>query len=431
MFETLVWTTAALCLIGILHAYFTYKDVFHPVLIIMPMSAFIYVAMPLYLAKDGALWSYVTLEQATWAQTIVLVALSCMLAGLNAGSAVRARLASPATYDQRKLHRGAYIIGGVGLAAWAYAVRNAGGIASVFGQAKGIGWSEFGFIREAAYLIIVALLLLMSPQGFAPRDKKWLAAVVVLSLPYLMQGLLGAQRGPTFLIMVTLGASWYLARGVRPSLPFMFGAGAALGALLLILVTNRDNIHLGSDKEITTDVSGLFEATEANEYIFGVGCMVAATEEGRFFWGKRYAAQILVRPIPRQIWPNKYEDFGVPELLQNAGVAGPGLAVIMGWEEIPGAAAAMVADVWVEFSWLTFPFLFGVGYWYGSTWRKAVSAGGGPWITQYMVLMLLSIYMVSQSGEAVIFRLLILSAPTWWVWKKSRIPYGSMQQLAA
>jgi hypothetical protein len=422
MFDSLVWATAALCLAGILYAYFVYKDVFHPAVIIMSMSAFIYVAMPLYLSRDGALWSYVTMEQATWAHTLVLIALACLLAGLIVGSTTSARPAPPAFYDQVRLHNGAYAIGAVGLAAWAYAVRNAGGITAVFGRAKGIGWSEFGFIREAAYLLIVALLLLMSPQGFAPRNRKWLAAVVIFSIPYLMQGLLGAQRGPTFLIMVTLGASWYFARGTRPSLPLMLGAGAALGALLLILVTNRDRIHLGSDQEITTDVSGLFEANEANEYIFGVGCMVAANEEGRFFWGKRYAAQVLVRPIPRQIWPNKYEDFGVPELLVNAGVAGPGLSAIMGWSEVPGAAAAMVADVWVEFSWLTFPFMFGIGFWYASTWRKAVAAGGGPWITQYMVLMLLSIYMVSQSGEAVIFRLVILSLPTWWVWNKSRIP---------
>lgn len=421
MFENLVWATAALCLLGTLQAYFAYKDVFHPAIILLPMSAFMYGVMPLQLVSEGSLWTYVTVEQATWGQSIILGALACLLAGLHVGSAARSRISSPVSYDQRRLHHGAYIIGGVGLSAWAYVIRNSGGITEVFGRAKGIGWSEFGFIREAAYLIIVALLLLMSPQGFSPRNKKWLAAVVVLSIPYLIQGLLGAQRGPTFLIMVTLGASSYLARGKRPSLPFMLGAGIALGALLLILVTNRDRIHLGSEEEITTDVSGNFKANEAHEYIFGIGCMVAATEEGRFFWGKRYAAQVLVRPIPKQIWPNKYEDFGVPELLQNAGVAGPGLANIMGWGEVPGAAAAMVADIWVEFSWFTFPVMFFIGYWYASTWRKAVSAGGGPWITQYTVLMLLSIYMVSQSGEAVIFRMLILSFPTWWVWNKSRI----------
>lgn len=421
MFETLIWATAALCIGGALQAYWAYKDVFHPAVIILAMSAFIYVLMPFELHRDGTLWNYVTLEQATWAHSIVLAALLCLLIGLHIGSAVRPLPQSAFDYDQRTLHRGAYITGAVGLAAWAYAVRNAGGVTAVFGRAKGMGWSEFGFIREAAYLIIVALLLLMSPQGFAPRNKLWLAAILVLSLPHTMQGLLGAQRGPTFLIFVTLGASWYLARGKRPSLPLMFGAGAALGLLMLILVTNRGRIHLGTEEELSTDVSGFFEANEANEYIFGVGCMVAATEEGRFFWGKRYAAQVLVRPVPRQIWPNKYEDFGVPELLMNAGVAGPGLSTIMGWQEMPGAAAAMVADVWVEFSWFTFPFMVAIGYWYGSTWRKAVTAGG-PWITQYTILMLLSIYMVSQSGEAVIFRLLILSVPTWWVWNKSRMP---------
>ena len=85
MFENLVWATAVLCLLGVFYAYITYKDVFHPAIIIMPMSAFIYVIMPLSLSDDGALWSYVTLEQATWVQSIVLAALACLLAGLISG----------------------------------------------------------------------------------------------------------------------------------------------------------------------------------------------------------------------------------------------------------------------------------------------------------------------------------------------------------
>jgi len=394
------------------------------------MCSFIYVIMPLYLIKDGALWNYVTESQAIWTQTIILSSLVLLLGGLYHGSAVKVLRRTNETFDRAVLHKGAYILGALGLAAWFYVIQNSGGLMEVFGHAKGIGWSDLGYIREAAYLIIVALLLLMSPQGFAPTDKRWLIAVVVLSLPYIVQGLLGAQRGPTFLIVATLGMSWYLARGKRPAPVVMVGGATALALLLLLLVTNRNNIYLGSDQELKTDIGGMFEAGEANEYIFGIGCMVAADQTDRFFWGRRYLAQVIVRPIPRQIWPTKYEDFGVAEILQNAGVAGPGLAQIMGWEEIPGAAAAMVGDLWVEFSWFALPVMWGIGYWYGSTWRKAVILSG-PCATQYMILVLLSIYMVSQSGEAVIFRLVILSAPTWYVWHKSKRPWQQrMRRLA-
>jgi hypothetical protein len=314
---------------------------------------------------------------------------------------------------------GGYVLGSIGLLAWLYVISSGGGFLEVFGRANGRGWSEVGYIRETVYLVIVGLLLLFSPQAYNPKDKLWLAAVIALSLPYVIQGLLGAQRGPTFLIAMTLGISWYMARGQRPSLLLVGGGGVLLGLLMLFLVTNRGAIYVGSHEEVKTDASAVLEATEANEYIFGAGCMIASHQTGEYFWGKRYLAQLLVRPVPRQLWANKYADFGVPELEANAGVAKVGLGPVMGWSEIPGAAGAMIADLWVEFSWLALPVLFLIGYAYGSTWRKAVTLSG-PWNTQYTILALLSIYLVSQSGEAVIFRLVILSLPSWWVWRKAR-----------
>lgn len=424
MFDTLVLSTGVLCAAGVIHGYLKYRDPFHPLVLMLPMCAFVYVLMPMMLGRDGTLYSYVSEAQVVWVQGVVLAGLFCLIAGLHAGSAIRVRPVWPdrfANVDVARLHRGAYIIGALGVLAWFYAVGNVGGVTQAFGRAKGMGWSEYGFIREAAYLMIVALLLLFSPQGYQPRNRLWRAAVVVFSVPYLLQGLLGAQRGPTFLILTTIGMSFFLARGKRPSLPLMVGAGAALGFLMLFLVMNRGNIYIGSQRELTTDVSGFFEANEANEYIFGAGCMIAADQTDRFFWGKRYLAQILVRPIPRQIWPTKYEDFGVPELLQNAGVAGNSLLAVMGWKEIPGAAAAMIADLWVEFSWLTLPVLFAVGYYFSAAWRKAVVLSG-PYATQYTIFVLLSVYFVSQSGEAVIFRLLILSLPVWYVWRLASAP---------
>jgi hypothetical protein len=421
MLDSLIWATAALCGLSLLFGWLYYRDVFHPLVLVSPMFAFMYVFMPLQLIEDGQLFVYVSEQQAESYQLTVLGCLAAFIAGCfqASGSGKISPQLRPEHYDGDAIRKGGYIVGSVGLFAWMYAVQGAGGIANVFSQAKGMGWSEFGFIREAAYLLIVGLLLLLSPRGFAPRNGMWRVAVAAFSLPYLIQGLLGAQRGPTFLVCATLGMSWYLARGKRPAITTLMAGGVGLGFLMLFLVMNRGNIYLGSEANLDTDISGFFEANEANEYIFGTGCFIAANEEGRFFWGKRYMAQVLVRPIPKQIWPTKYEDFGVPELLQNAGVAGDGLERIMGWSEIPGAAAGMVADVWVEFSWLSFPFLAFVGWGVGKIWRRAVSEGG-PWINILTISTLLSLYFVTQSGEAVIFRAIILTLPCYYVWKKAR-----------
>lgn len=433
MLDTLIWVTGALCVLTSLLAWKKYHDVFHPIILVSPMFAFMYVYMPARLIHDGQLYSYVTEDQGATYQAAVLLALGVFFAGCLAGSASppkTSRSVRPLIYDPQVIRKGGYLLGALGFAAWIYAVQSAGGMADVFSRVKGYGWSDWGFIRESAYLMIVGLLLLLSPEGFNPKDKRWRAAVVMLAIPYLIQGLLGAQRGPTFLVVVTLGMSWYLARRKRPSVALVLGGGAVLGFLMLLLVMNRSRIYLGSEQELQTDVSGFFEANEANEYIFGAGCFTASNQTGQFFWGKRYLAQILVRPVPRQIWPTKYEDFGIPEIAQNAGVAGGGLQSVMGWSEIPGAAAGMVADVWVELSWLSIPFLGLVGWLYGYTWRRAIWQGG-PWITLLTITILLSVYFISQSGEAVIFRFLILSVPCYYVWQKAGFATGRMKRTQA
>ena len=57
------------------------------------------------------------------------------------------------------------------------------------------------------------------------------------------------------------------------------------------------------------------------------------------------------------------------------------------------------------------------GWIYGKCWRNAISRGR-HWIAQYAVLSALSIYLVMQTMEAVIFRLALLSIPIWaaWAW---------------
>jgi len=433
MLETLIWVTAALCLLAGVIAWSSYHDVFHPIILISPMFGFMYVYMPWRLMDNGQLYLYVSDEQCVAFQSAVLAALGAFFGGCLVGSnsPPKPSWSTAVIYDPQKIRIGGFLLGALGFAAWMYTVQASGGVTNVFGNVKGIGWSDWGYIREASYLMIVGLLLLFSPEGFNLKDKRWCAAVVVLSGPYLLQGLFGAQRGPTFLIIVTLGMSWYLARKQRPSLVLVLVGGTALGFLMLFLVMNRDRIYIGSQHELEGNISGFFEANEANEYIFGTGCFTAANQTGRFFWGKRYLAQIIVRPIPRQIWPNKYADFGVAEITQNAGVAVTGLETIMGWSEVPGAAGGMVADVWVEFSWLSIPFLGLIGWLYGYIWRRSVSQGG-PWTTLLTIAVLLSVYFVSQSGEAVIFRSVILSVPCYYVWQKAKRGYSwTPQTLAA
>lgn len=427
MLTSTIYLTIVVALLLILIVYVRTRDTFHPLLLVLPMFVFIYGYLPLSLIESNELFSYVTEDQAVFAQILTILIMVAFSAGCFLGADVAPRKQHIVQYyDPTILRNGAILLGSIGLAAWLFMVRASGGLSTAFGNSYGMVWSDIGYIRDSVFLLIVAILLLLSPQAFSPTRLFWWVLILVFSAPWAIQGLLGARRGPTFTLALALGISWFMARGRRPSLVASIPAGIALGVLMLFLVSNRNSIYLGSDLTFDKNASNdPLKASEANEYIFSTGCIAASRQTGSFFWGRRLLAQFLVRPIPRQLWPTKYADFGIPELEQNAGVAGVGLETVMGWAEVPGAAAAMVADMWVEFSWGAIPFAGLFGWAYGYCWKRA-TIEGSFWITQYVILLILSLYLVTQGLEPVIFRLLILSLPAHWVWRLASLRYAAV-----
>jgi hypothetical protein len=225
---------------------------------------------------------------------------------------------------------------------------------------------------------------------------------------------------------------WYINRPKRPPLLAVIGGGVLLGWFVLFLVTNRSSIYIGSSFDMKTDVSNMVAKPDTgNEFIYGTGTVISSERRNHYFWMRRYLAQIMVRPIPSAIWPTKYDDFGVPELLFNAGT-GEGFGSTLGWVGANGSAPGIIADLWVEVWWFAIILMAILGWSYGTIWKKAVTCGG-PWSSQYVIVSALSIYLVMQTGEAVIFRTILLSVPCWLSWKwalrpESALSYGHLTE---
>ncbi|MDQ2844187.1 MAG: hypothetical protein M3Y72_24730, partial [Acidobacteriota bacterium] len=334
----------------------------------------------------------------------------------------------------RRLRAGGTLVGAVGLLCWVISIVNVGGFTNAFSNSYGGGWDDSGYIRDGNLLLLVGVLLLIAAiASEGPRIVNVLLAVL-FGLPWLVQALLTARRGPTFAIAVIVLMGWYLNRQRRPPVLAVAVCGFLLGWLVLFLVANRGNIYLGSDFDVKADVSNIVEKSDTgNEYIYGAGAVISAERRNHYYWLRRYLAQLLVRPIPSAVWPTKYEDFGVPELLYaNAGTS-EGFADALGWVGAIGSAPGIVADLWVELWWLALGALALLGWVYGWVWRKAVTAGPA-WASQYVILSALSIYLVMQTMEAVIFRSLLLSVPCWLVWRwalRAEPAHLSMQTSAA
>jgi hypothetical protein len=421
MFSFLIYLQFALVAGGMAYVYARTRDVFHPLFLILPTFGFIYGIMPLNLDDGRTLIKYFTIDQLVFVQGLNCAGTFAFLAGgLVAGTAVvrpQFRPVAPSASFLQVLVNAAAIIGAVALVAWTIGLVNVGGFTNAFSKAYSGGWDSSGYIRDITIWMLGAIVLLLLASTFGPLQLYQKFLLVLFASPWIVQAILTARRGPTFMITVILAMSFYLNRNRRPSPAKVVVAGLVLGYAILFLVVNRERLYLGSDlSEVNTEVTRAVAADDTgNEYIYGSGSVISAEKSGRHFWFRRYLAQVLVRPIPSAIWTNKYEDFGVPELLVNGGTR-EGFLDNLGWEGAVGSAPGIVADLWLEARWFFLPSLFALGWLYARLWRRAIQ-NRGPWISQYIIAVSLSLYLVMQTMEAVIFRFLLLSIPLWIAWK--------------
>jgi hypothetical protein len=419
MFVWLIWGVVIVVALALWYAYAGSKDVFHPLMFIGPMMVFMYAWMPLQLDSIGGLAGFFQRYQLDYVERINLFGVACFLLGcLSVGCRLPAVQAPEPKASPLTLIICGVILGSIGLVAWVTTVIHGSG-----GDLTGYrgGWDDSGYIRDASLLMFPSFLLILAAGLMEGIKIFHVGLMVFFIMPSILEAAASARRGPTFMIAVILTLGYFMNKRTRPSLVLTGVSGLLLGFLMLFLVSNRQNIYLGSDRALTTDVTSIVEKPDTgNEFIYGTGTILSAEQRDTYFWGWRYVAQVLIRPIPSSVWPTKYEDFGLPELLHNAGT-GEGFEQTLGWSGAEGSAPGLIADLWAEFHWLNLLALFVLGLVYGLAWRKA-QISGGPWTAQYVIMAALSVYLVMQTMEAVIFRLLILSVPmrlSWWLARKN------------
>jgi hypothetical protein len=431
-FVFLAITTGAIALVSLWFAYRRSRDSFHPMIYLGLMLFFLYSYMPLSLVLEDAekLKTYLSVSQLEYVQTLNLLGVFCMCLGALVGSrnhrwhpmhSLSWQL-SPQT--QIRLKRAAIVLGLIGLAGFSYGIANVGGLVAAYSRAYGGGTSASGYTREAFLLTVPALLWFMVSHIQRPLSKLDWVAIALFATPLMMHGLLGARRGPTAMIIIALTVGWYLTRGKRPGLPRVVVGGLILGVLMLFLVSNRSSIYLGSDfalQQQPTDYIGVYSG---NEFVYGSGTILNADTLDRYFWGRRYFTIFFIRPIPRFLWPTKYDDasriLNIPNLEENLGTGSDTLTETLGWAGSVGAAPGLIADMWIEFWWYSLLVMYALGWMYGTVWRKSVTIGGF-WIPIYTFLMSLSVYLVMQTLEAMAFRFLLMTGASLAVWQYAKM----------
>lgn len=418
MFYALAGLLAVFGTWAIFRDWMQWRDVFHPTIFCVPQCLFLYVWLPLYGLANGdfeflsraGYWD--ELEKFQLVANIMCVAL---IVGIWRGARYARRASAPIVQQNPNAILAVGMAFGVlGGLTWIIGIVNVGGFDAAYGHAYGGGWDDSGYIREAAQFGFVATpLVILSRRHGGMQPRHWILVFIFL-LPLLVQGLLGARRGPTFLALVGLAGSYILV--FRPRIPFVIAAGgaAAVGMLLLWLVANRDAIYLGSDEQFDGSVSIMLENWSGNEYLFSSAIVryVEATDDT--FGGRRILAHMGARIIPHSLWPTKYADvvsaLGLTiDLTRGAGIPVDRIATITGWDIAVGAAPSFVGDFWLEFGWLAPLAIFAVGWLYGRLWSLSRS---DPRVQPaYVLLAALSIYLLTQTIEAWMFRALLFGLP--------------------
>lgn len=406
-----------------------YRDVFHPLMILMPMSVFMYVFYPFLLEQRGYLKATFREEDLSFVQSLNLLCIVCLVAGCLAGGYLSreklyasqhpANAPSPAVLDRLRLL--GLIFAVTSVLTWIYNLSNVGGFYAAYSVVKGGGTAESGYLRDFFLLGIPAIAFLQVGVRFRPLRRKETIALILVTVAILAHGLLASRRGPTFNILAALIVTWYMARAIRPRLVAALAVGALGGFLLLFLVTFRGEIFLGSDffssgrferAEITDTIgNNLVKSKYANEFIYGTSTILFAKRANMVYGGKRYFTIAFIRPIPRQIWPQKYEAVGMSSIEVNAGLP---LDFVGRYKQLNliGAAPGFVADLFLEFSWGALLASFVIGWVFGRGWRRATTSGG-VWLAFYVCLVAFSVHLVMQTGSQFLYKMLLTGVPVW------------------
>lgn len=420
------------------HAYSITRDPLHPLIYIAPLCVYAYVYKPLSLAHLGVLDAFFENKQLLLVQAVNLIGVAAFCAGAMRHVHQVSRISVPSSVARSNgeswltpavRHRTteiAWLLGTAAVATYWYMVFSAGGLSAAYARAKGGVTATSGYISEMPMLSLSAIGLLYLAWSGKRITLSKLVLLLLVSSPLIVHGLLGARRGPTFMVLATLSIGGYAVSLRRPKLLTVFVTTFLLGSLLLFLVNNRQRIFLGStvvERWIAGDEpvapANLKALGNGEDWVFSAGTVLTSRESGTHYWGRRLIANLIIRPIPRQLWPQKYIDTGFDWMdtqEEMGGMADNQWLLALGWSPPRGAAAGFVADLFLEFSYLSFIACYVFGWLYSYLWRRAV-LDRGEWSILYLFAAVLSIYVPTQSVSAWTYRFVFLSVPTMVLWR--------------
>lgn len=429
-----VWYTAAtgvLILVFTIRAYISTRDALHPSVLMTPLFLYMYSIWPLILNRNGELYQYFSPAQLQGIALLYFLSIGALYVGLLprrhelagvSGLSLDVFSLQVTERTRRQIARLSVFLGILAVSAYLYQISNVGGFEAAYGRAKGGGWAASGYIGESVLFSFPAVLLYAisrRPERIGLAD---VVTALILMMPHLLQGTLGGRRGPIFLALATLFVAWFIANRRTPRMATAVIGIGICGLAVIFVWSQRQDVYLGSENSIQLErmwekILPEEEVSPGNTYVVGAATVVMADRLDFHYWGYRYFVTFLVRPIPKQIWPTKYEDMGADWLFRYGDEQrAQRYYNTVGFVPYAGSAYGYVADSFLEFSWGIVIFSFILGRGFSAAWRRH-NTQGQFWSAIYIVMVVLSIYLATQSFTAWAHRALFIGGLTYLFWR--------------
>ncbi|MBX3437493.1 MAG: oligosaccharide repeat unit polymerase [Planctomycetaceae bacterium] len=431
MLETLTLITGVIVVVITAIGLTRTRDPLFPLTILAPMLLYVYVYSPLTRMTSGALTT--VFPDTDGLMTVHVLNLLGVLA-FCIGCIWHRR---PSRVDNRynvlgrelpaqtrhRMEVLAITLGLISCSVFAFLVHYTGGWFHVFSQPKPYLRAPSGYFGEMPMLSYPAIFMLaFAYQGRRLRARHWVTLSLVM-IPQIIMATLGGRRGPMFLVACSYFAAWCIIHQRRPQVRTVVVGLAIVGCLMLLLQGNRGDLFRPWQGDIdTTYIEQLWSPPVVNagdEYVVACATVVTSSKFMHHYWGLRYFATFFIRPIPRFLWPTKYEDIGLDWMRTDPGKSGiPSSQWLdsVGFVPAGGSSGGFVADLFLEFSWGSIIICFLLGLVFSTAWRRWITRGE-LWTLLYFEFMILSVYLVVQSLGAWLYRVIMVTVLTTAFWR--------------
>ncbi len=431
MIELYLLMTAIVILGTLLASYNRTGDPLSPLVIFAPMLMYVYVYHPYVVNENGSLGRlFNDVRKLDFALLVSLLGVTAFC--LGAGHYGRPKGADQrfvlleqdaGPRQRRQFLMLSLLTGTVSFVAMAWQIHSTGGLVYMLSQAKPFFSKTTGYIGELPMLTFPAMLLLaVAWQGQRLTFGKLLIALYIAS-PQITWAIIGKRRGTIFLVAVSLASFWYLVRNKRPSWRLVITGLGVLGFVLLFISANRAKMAYTSGMDVDFSIMGRTLSGErvnpGDEFVAASATIISSDDHRAHYWGLRFFAMFVVRPIPRFIWPTKWDDLGLGWMVTSPGKNGltsSEWVESVGFEPTKGNAPGFVADLFLEWSWGGVIACYLLGLLFSWLWRQWLKHGG-VWAAIYVEAIILSIYLPTQSLGAWAYRFALLAVPTYVIFK--------------